>query len=449
MSTIQKQSGQPPTIERQFWRYTLPAVAGMLVNGLYATIDGIFIGQYVGANALASMNLVWPIFGLVIGIGLMCGTGSGALYSIFRGESRHEQAQSIFGNAISLMVLLSVGLGLILYHYGDRGLMLMRATDDVLVMGRSYLQVISIGSLAALLGAALPMMIRNDERPHLATIVMVIGALANIALDYLFIVVLQKGVAGAAIATVLAQLATAVIGLIYFFSNKARLRLSLKHLKISLDGYRQIMITGIPSLTMFIYMSFVLAIHNRLFLEFGSVTALAAFTIVGYVQAIFYMLAEGIAHGIQPLVSYNHGAGHQQNIRKALMMGIRWVLVIGISMLLLINLMPETIAQIFNSDDPVLIAETVRGLRLHLFTMFLDGFIVVAAAYFQALAQSRTATLITLGNMGVQIPLLFTLPFIFGVTGVWIALPLSNIFLAAVVAVVLIKDIRRRSIQTL
>ena len=143
------------------------------------------------------------------------------------------------------------------------------------------------------------------------------------------------------------------------------------------------------------------------------------------------------------------GAGHQQNIRKALMMGINWVLVIGISMLLLINLMPETIAQIFNSDDPVLIAETVRGLRLHLFTMFLDGFIVVAAAYFQALAQSRTATLITLGNMGVQIPLLFTLPFIFGVTGVWIALPLSNIFLATVVAVVLIKDIRRRSIQTL
>ncbi|WP_172806711.1 MATE family efflux transporter [Endozoicomonas arenosclerae] len=447
MNTIQKQSGQTPSIERQFWRYTLPAVAGMLVNGLYATIDGIFIGQYVGANALASMNLVWPIFGLVVGIGLMCGTGSAALYSIFKGEGRPEQAQSIFGNAISLMTLLSVAIGLLLYHFGDRGLMLMGAKDDVLIMGRDYLQVISAGSLAALLGAALPMMIRNDDRPHLATIVMVVGAIANIVLDYLFIVVLQQGVTGAAIATVLAQLATAIIGLIYFFSSKAKLRLSLRHLKVSLDGYRQIIITGTPSLAMFLYMSFVLGVHNRLFLEFGSVTSLAAFTIVGYVQAIFYMMAEGIAHGIQPLVSYNHGAGNQKNIRKALMMGIRWVLIIGIGLLIMINLMPEVIARVFNNDDPVLIAETVKGLHLHLFTMFLDGFIVVAAAYFQALAKSKTATLITLGNMGVQIPLLFTLPFLLGVTGVWIALPLSNIFLAVVVAVVLVKDLKTRSTQ--
>ena len=167
------------------------------------------------------------------------------------------------------------------------------------------------------MGAALPMMVRNDEQPHLATLIMSAGAILNIAFDYLFIVVLKQGVEGAAIATVLAQAITTIVSLVYFFSNRANLKLSINNLKVDLNVYRQIIITGTPSLTMFVYMSFVLAIHNKLFLTYGSMVSLAAFTIVGFIQAIFYMLAEGIAHGIQPLVSFNHGAGNNQNIRKS------------------------------------------------------------------------------------------------------------------------------------
>ena len=108
-------------INKLFWRYTLPAVVGMMVNGLYTTIDGIFIGQVVGADALAAMNLIWPVFGIIIGIGLMCGVGAGALYSINRGEGKHEAARHIFGSSLSLMLFASPDYWLVSLLSGSLG----------------------------------------------------------------------------------------------------------------------------------------------------------------------------------------------------------------------------------------------------------------------------------------------------------------------------------------
>ena len=198
---------------------------------------------------------------------------------------------------------------------------------------------------------------------------------------------------------------------------------------------------------MFLYFSFVLIIHNRLFSEHGGVVTLAAFAIVGYVQAFYYMFAEGIGHGIQPLVSFNKGAGNGEKIRAALMLAMKVVLGIGIVSLLIINVAPQVIAGIFAGEDQALIEATITGFRLHLFTMFLDGLIVVAAAYFQSLALARLATFISMGNMLVQLPLLAILPNWLGATGVWISMPISNIFLATIVAVLLRKDLHMRKGQ--
>ena len=170
--------------------------------------------------------------------------------------------------------------------------------------------------------------------------------------------------------------------------------------------------------------------------------AVGAFTIVGYVQAIYYMFSEGVATGIQPLVSYNHGAGNRQRLLTTLRIGLGTVLSIGIGSVLLINLFPEAIAFIFNKDDTALQQMTVTALHLHLFSMFLDGFIVLTAAWFQSMAKSRVASWITAGNMLIQIPLLLALPPLLGITGVLIALPVSNIILAIPVAWVLWMDLR-------
>lgn len=442
-----KESLANQPVNRLFWRYTIPAVAGMLVNGLYSTIDGIFIGQVVGAQGLAAMNLCWPVFGIIIGIGMMIGMGSSAHSAIARGQGDLPRAKAILGNGILLMLLAGLLLTAILFYVGKPSLLLMGATGSVYEMGSDYLFYISLAATMATAGAGLPMMVRNDERPQLATLIISTGAILNIVLDYLFIIVWQQGIAGAAIATIFAQSVTAIWSLFYFFSPKARLRLRLKDLGMRLKDSWHILATGIPSLTMFAYLSFVLAVHNKLFLIYGSVTTLAAFTIVGYIQAVYYMTAEGIANGIQPIVSFNKGANNNSNIHAAIRMGVTAALGLGIGTVIFINLIPEAIAGVFNRDNAQLMSETVFGLRLHLMTMFLDGFIVVAAAYFQSLAKSRTATFITVGNMAVQIPLLIALPPLFGATGVWLAMPISNIFLAAVVVWLLMKDLKERPLH--
>ncbi len=433
-------------VSRLFWRYTIPSVTGMLVNGLYSTIDGIFIGQVVGADGLAAINLVWAIFGVIVGIGLMIGMGTSALSSIARGEGDLTRAKIISANGLVLMVIASIVIIPLLLYLNDVFLSLMGGTGNALLYAREFLIYITFFSLFAIGGAALPMMVRNDERPKLATIIMSVGALLNILLDYLFIIVWKQGVAGAAIATIIAQAVTMIWGIGYFFSNKALMRLSWKQLGFNLQHYRNILITGMPSLIMFAYMSFVLAVHNRLFLNHGTVTTLAAFTIVGCIQVAYYMIAEGIANGIQPVISFNYGAGNNRNIHAIVKMGCKAVLGFGIASIILINLFPKSIALAFNTSNTQLIEETVFGLRLHLATMFLDGFIVVAAAYFQSVTKTKAATIITLGNMFVQVPLLFVLPSILGVTGVWISLPLSNIVLAAAALWLLVHDLKSRPV---
>ena len=434
------------SVGRMFWRYTIPAIVGMLVNGLYSTIDGIFIGQVVGTQGLAAVNLVWPVYGLVIGAGLMIGMGSSALSSIAKGEGNIEKARTILGNGTVLALLTGLFFALTILPLTDDLVRLMGGTGSVFTMAHDYLFYVISFAVFSIGGAAVPMLVRNDERPQLATVIMSVGALLNIVLDYLFIVVWEQGVSGAAIATLIAQAVTMIWGFGYFFSSKANLRLSISTLGIDLSIYKDILTTGVPSLIMFAYMSFVLAVHNKLFLIYGSVTALAAFTIVGYIQALYYMTAEGIANGIQPIISYSHGANNNRNIHATLWLGVKVALGIGVFTVAFINLFPEAIAYVFNSDDPQLLKETITGLHLHLITMFLDGFIVVVAAYFQSVAKTKAATIITMGNMLVQVPLLLTLPSMFGVIGVWLALPISNVFLAAGALWILLKDLKSRPV---
>ncbi len=431
-------------IGKLFWKYTIPAVMGMVVNGLYTTIDGIFIGQVVGANGLAAINMAWPIIGVLFGIGMMVGTGASSLYSISRGSGDHGGARQILGNTFILLPLLSLSVGVLLYLFHAQSMSLQGATDSVQHMGNEYLRIMSWGALPTIAGAALPMLIRNDDSPQLATILMALGAVLNIILDWLFVVHLDQKVAGAAFATIIAQTVVMVIGVGYFFSGRAQYPLNLQSLKLRWTASLKTLQTGFPGLIMFLYFSFVFIIHNRLFLEHGGVVAVAAFAIVGYVQAFYYMFSEGIAHGVQPLVSYNKGAGNNRNIRQALGLGMKTALGLGIISLLVVNLFADSIAGVFINSDPQLMASTINGFRLHLFTMFLDGMIVIAAAYFQALALARLATLISLGNMLVQLPLLFLLPDWLGTDGVWLSMPLSNIFLAAIVGVLLMRDLRNR-----
>lgn len=258
------------SIYRQFWRYTIPTIAAMLVNGLYQVVDGIFIGHYVGAAGLAGINVAWPLIGSILGVGLMVGVGTGALASIRLGEKQAQKAQAVLSTGLVLLLLMSPVISILLWCFADDFLRLQGAEGEVFQLGLQYLDVLVFSCLFTLGSIAMPILLRNDGSPNLATLLMVLGALTNIVLDYLFIGLLQWQLTGAAIATALAQMVVLVVGLSYFFSRKAKLRLSQRNFSFQWRLLPQIFAIGTSSFFMYAYGSMMVALHNSLLLSYGS-----------------------------------------------------------------------------------------------------------------------------------------------------------------------------------
>ncbi|KJY90971.1 multidrug transporter [Vibrio neptunius] len=435
------------SIYKQFWQYTIPTVAAMLVNGLYQVVDGVFIGRYVGADGLAGINVAWPVIGSILGIGMLVGVGTGAMVSIRQGEKDTLGAKQTLATGLVLLLVLTPVVSGVLLFFSDDFLRWQGAEGRVFDLGLQYLHILIGASVFTLGSIAMPFLLRNDDSPNLATILMVVGAVINIVLDYLFIAWLGWELTGAAIATGVAQMVVTLFGLVYFFSPRAKLRLQIDELKLKLALVPEIFSIGTSSFFMYAYGSIMVALHNSLFAQYGDQLLIGAYAILGYIVTVYYLTAEGIANGMQPLVSYNHGARHQVNIRKLIKVAMVSSVVIGMVFVLLLNLFPLEFVSVFNSSDIQLIDNTILGIRLHMFALALDGFLVVAGAYYQATNKGSKAMFVTVGNMLIQLPFLYIMPKLIGVPGIWIAYPLSNIALSIIVAMMLLKDIQRYSTQ--
>lgn len=430
----------PQSVAQAFWRFAIPSIVAMLVSGLYQIIDGFFVGHYVGSEGLAGINMAIPLLGLIMGFGLLIGMGGGSVLSQYRGEKNLPGTQATLTTALFLVVVVGVFASLVFTTFGKSGLLLQGATGNTLMLSWQYVEIMSYGALISIGASAMPMLVRNDDSPNRATLFIVVGALLNIVLDYVFLGMLGMGLKGAAVATLIAQLATCILCLQYFTSSKAKTVLSLNQFDKNI-AKRTIQL-GSSNLVMFIYMSFIIALHNRLFIDYGDTTQLAAFAIVGYLASCYYFFAEGLVSGLQPPVSYYLGAKQYQRIIQTVKLAFSVTVGSGIVVVIVLNLFPEFFASFFANVNEPLIAATKVGIRLHLMALFLDGFLFMASIYFVAVGKSGQALFVSVGNMVVQLPFLFILPRLFGIEGVWLAVPLSNIAFTAVVLPMLLMNLK-------
>lgn len=426
-------------ISRQFWRFSIPSVMAMIVSGIYLIVDGIFIGQVLGADGLAAINLAWPIMFLVTGIGLMIGVGGGALISIANGQKRPEKALNLFSHALLLMLVMAVLISLSLYYLQAAPIRWQGASGHIQLMAEHYLRIMGHGSLLVIVSCALPILVRNDNAPNIATGLMVVGALANIALDYLFIVQWNWDLKGAAYATLVAQAFVFILALAYFGSARSQLKLFNPGFCFTPSYFYRIANLGLSSFFTTLYTAFITVIHNYLFLKYGSVTETGAYAIVLYISVVYYFIAEGFANGMQPLISYNYGAKRYDNVLKVLRLGFGIIIGSGIACVVLLNSFSELSVAVFNNNDPALLDATVLGIRLHLWAMPLDGLIFTAAVVFQSLNQASRANVISVGNMLIQLPFMLLLPLCFGITGIWLVMPVSTVILSILVGYWLMK----------
>ncbi|MBJ7556662.1 MATE family efflux transporter [Marinomonas spartinae] len=432
---------QPPkSVAQAFWRFAIPSIVAMLVSGLYQIIDGFFVGHYVGSEGLAGINMAIPLLGLIMGFGLLIGMGGGSVLSQYRGEKNLPATQSTLMTSLFLVVGIGLFASLVFTTFGKSGLLLQGAAGNTLMLSWQYVEIMSYGALISIGASAMPMLVRNDDSPNMATLFIVVGALLNIVLDYVFLGMLGMGLKGAAVATLIAQLATCILCLRYFTSSKAKTVLSLNQFDRHIA--KRIMQLGSSNLVMFIYMSFIIALHNRLFMTYGDTTQLAAFAIVGYLASCYYFFAEGLVSGLQPPVSYYLGAKQYQRIIQTVKLAFSVTVGSGVVVVIVLNLFPEFFTRFFSGANGPLIEATKVGIRLHLMALFLDGFLFMASIYFVAVGKSGQALFVSVGNMIVQLPFLFILPRFLGIEGVWLSVPLSNIAFTMIVLPMLLMNLK-------
>ncbi|CAJ1792022.1 Multidrug export protein MepA [Aeromonas veronii] len=419
-------------LSRLFWRYVTPTVAAMLITGIYVTIDGIFVGHVLGQDGMAGLMLAYPICAVLYAVGALIGMGASSLVSFYLGQGNSAKARHIVGNALMMVLLASALLSFIGIRYGEPMLAWMGAEGEIFTAGLSYLQAYAWLGVFAVLSMAFSSLLRNDGRPGFVTLIMVVGGLLNVLLDYLLMVVFPFGLAGVATATMLSQAVTGLACLWHFFTPRSQLRISWDTLRPDLRLMGETVRLGVSSFLMYLYLSVVLALHNKALLAVGTSLHVAAYGVISYTEAFFYLVFEGIAMGIQPIASFNAGAGHWRRVLRIRNLALGVTLGIALCAMFPLYLWPEAAVYLFAGDNATLLPVASLGIWLYFWGLPMEGLLLVGATYFQAINRARIASLLTGGKLVLIGGFLWGFSTLWGVPGVWLALPTCSSLLVLV-----------------
>ncbi|MDX9903266.1 MAG: MATE family efflux transporter [Bacteroidales bacterium] len=420
-------------IGKLMWKYFLPSFASMMANALYNIVDRIYIGQGVDALALSGLSVIFPLMIIVMAFGMLVGIGSSVRVSISLGEKDYPRANRILGNALFLSLVMGLTLMVVGFLIRDKILLIFGAGPETLTYASDYFNIILAGIPFGLTGYALNNVIRAEGNPRIAMISIFISAGLNIILDPIFIFGLDMGVKGAALATIISQAVLCVWVLRHFRSKKSVTRLSLPD--IAPDPYiiRYIISIGFAPFAMNVASSIVTGVMNTLFIRYGGDISVGAMGIVHSSTMMLVMTIISINMAIQPIVGFNYGAGLYCRVKESVMKAIKYATLIATGGWLICMLIPGAVISIFNSDSLELREAGVLGLRIYCAVLPVVGYQIIASTYFQAIGQARLAAFLSLlRQIIVLLPLIIILPRFWGVTGVWIANPISDLVAAVV-----------------
>lgn len=426
-----------------FSKFVLPTIIGVVIAGIQSIIDGFFIGNVIGSAGLAGITLAYPPYVIIIAMGVIIGIGSSSLTALECGRGNIKRAVDIVNTAFPLCLfsgaVFTIG-GLV---FCETSIGLLGESGPALIFAREYLRIIFLGSVFMVLTIALDPLVRNDGKPKLCMNIMIAGVVLNVVLDYLFVMRMGLGMSGAATATVLSFALPALLLMSYLFGSKAKMKLRFRTMSFKIKILEDILRAGFPSFVMQISLALVLFSHNYMLLRYGSETAVSAYGIIGYIFSIFYMLFEGVAMGAQPIIGFNYGAGSYKRVLKTLKLAMLACSLIGAFGFAMLYFFPTDIIKIFSRNDPELLKVTLRGMNFFMFSLLVEGTVLLTAIYYQSINKVREALFINLGKIFFLLfPLLFILPLFFNLKGVWAASPTAEYIMALIVLAMLTKEFK-------
>lgn len=424
-------------------QYAIPAIVAMVASSLYNIVDGIFIGQGVGAGAIMGLAITMPIMNLSAAFGAMVGVGGSTLLSVKLGEKDYNFAAKILGNVITLNCIIGIGLGAVMLLFLDPILRFFGASDYTIPYARDFMVIVLIGNVFTHLFLGLNAMLRSSGKPKKAMKATIMTVIINIALAPLFIFVLHLGIRGAALATVLSQLIV-LLWQFKLFSNPNE----LIHLRRDTYRLERRIVTGSLSIGLSPFLinlcaCLVVIIINKQLVSYGGDVAVGAYGIANRMMFFFVMVVIGINQGMQPIAGFNFGAKHYTRLNQVLKYAITIATGIWIAGFIVCVLLATPVASAFTNDEELL-KEAAHALRVMNLVVPIIGFQMITIGFFQSIGKAGISIFLSLTRQLLfLVPLLLILPNFFGLEGIWYSVPIADGTSAITAAIVLIYHMRK------
>lgn len=437
-----KQLGEE-SVGKLLWKFSIPAIVGMLVNALYNIIDRIFVGKGVSELAITATTVAFPIMNIIMAFGMLIGIGAAATISIKLGQQNRKEAEHILGNAFILIIISSLLVTIFGLWFQVPLLKLLGASKEALPLAKDFTTIILFGAVLQNIGFGLNSIIRSEGNPKMAMITMLIGAILNTIFNPIFIFGFHLGIRGSALATIVSQSVCSIWVVSYFLGKKSSLKLIKKNMKPSSHIARQIFAIGMSPFLMQVAASVINIVLNNDLAFYGGDKAIAAIGIITSVTMLILMPIFGINQGSQPIIGYNYGAKNFDRVKEALKLAILSASSICLVGFAVVQLFPKAIINVFSNADAELLNIGSSGIRIFLAMLPIIGFQIVSSNYFQAVGKANISIFLSLSRQViVLLPLLLILPHFLNLTGVWMAGPTADFLASLITALFIYRELK-------
>ena len=430
-------------VGRLLLQYALPAIVAMTASSLYNMVDSIFIGQGVGALAIAGLALTFPFMNLSAAFGAAVGVGASTLISVKLGQKDYAMARHILGNTVTLNLIIGVLFSVVSLLFLDPILYFFGASEYTLPYARDYMVVILLGNVLSHMYFGMNAVLRAAGKPRLAMYATIFTVLLNTALDPLFIYTFGMGIRGAAVATILSQTVSLIWQMTLLSDKRQLLHLASGTYRLVTDIVRNIIAIGLSPFSMNVCACIVVIFINKSLQSYGGDMVVGAYGIANRVAFIFVMVCMGVNQGMQPIAGYNYGAQRYDRLMRVLKLSMCAASVVTGVGFVVAQFFAEPCVRLFTTD-PQLMAYAEHGLSIMMAAFLIVGYQMVITNFFQSIGKAKVSIFLSLSRQMIfLLPLIFILPPICGVDGVWWAMPVSDTISALVTLVLMLRYMRR------
>jgi putative MATE family efflux protein len=429
---------------RRLVRSSIPSIVMMLVGSIYSVVDGLFVSNFVGTTAFAALNVIWPAVMIIGALGLMIGTGGTALVSMTKGMGEAERANVLFSMLIRFTILIAVVFMVPLYLLMEPLARMLGAEGEMVHQCVIYGRICTVGLPGFMLQMCFQSFYMTAEKPQLGTIMSIVCAVTNIALDALFIVVFHWGLAGAAAASMTACFVGGFFPLWYFRSRFNNSSLRLVRAPFERKPILKASSNGLSEYVGNISWNVLAICYNLQLLKMMGENGVAAYSVLLYYGYIFAAVFFGYNLTVTPIIGYNYGAEDKAELRSLLRHSIFLLLGLGSLMTLVSELLAEPAARLFVGYDPELSALTKHAIRLYMISFFIAGVNIFTSSWFTGLNNGKVSAVVSfIRNLVFELGFVFLLPVLIGPDGIWLAVDAAD-FCCLILSAALILAYRKR-----